>query len=205
MNGVLHINLRVSQPPSKEHWNETNGRLLARWVCTDWLPTSKRFYAAREKQFSRKRRITRLTPFSSAGGPNGPTERAQIKHCLMEIDITLDGGGPILRTTRCLAVPWHAQKVIVRRDLAGEARGSGWTTNTIFYLGTERTAMNSPVPFLPVPQGRVGLRHALLYVGSPFLPTRRHPAHPIMSVLIIHPSLQTTTCHHTYIVWYEVL
>ena len=33
--------------------------------------------------------------------------------------------------------------------------------NTIFYLGTERTAMNSLVPFLPVPQGRIGLRHAL--------------------------------------------
>ena len=42
-----------------------------------------------------------LTPFSSLGGPNGPTERAQIKHCLMEIDITVDGGGHILRTTRC--------------------------------------------------------------------------------------------------------
>ena len=36
----------------------------------------------------------------------------------------------------------------------------------IFYLGTERTAMNSLVPFLPVPQGRLGLRHAL----SPFAP-----------------------------------
>ena len=33
--------------------------------------------------------------------------------------------------------------------------------NTFFYLGTERTAMNSLVPFLPVPQGRRGLRHAL--------------------------------------------
>ena len=33
--------------------------------------------------------------------------------------------------------------------------------NTIFYLGTERTAMNSLVLFLPVPQSRLGLRHAL--------------------------------------------
>ena len=42
-----------------------------------------------------------LTPFSSSGGPNGPTERAQIEYCLMEIDVTVDGGGHILRTTRC--------------------------------------------------------------------------------------------------------
>ena len=33
--------------------------------------------------------------------------------------------------------------------------------NTIFYLGTERTTMNSLVPFLPVPQGQTGLRLAL--------------------------------------------
>ena len=32
---------------------------------------------------------------------------------------------------------------------------------TIFYLRTERTAMNSLVLFLPVPQRRIGLRHAL--------------------------------------------
>ena len=32
---------------------------------------------------------------------------------------------------------------------------------TTFYLGTERTAMNGLVPFLPVPQDRTGLRHAL--------------------------------------------
>ena len=42
-----------------------------------------------------------LTPFSSSGGPDGPTERAQVKYCLMEIDITVGGGGHILRTTRC--------------------------------------------------------------------------------------------------------
>ena len=42
-----------------------------------------------------------LTPFSPSGGPNGPTERAQIKYCLMEIYITVNGGGHISRTTRC--------------------------------------------------------------------------------------------------------
>ena len=43
-----------------------------------------------------------LTPFSSSGGPNGPIERAQIKSCLIEIDITVDGGGHILRTNTLL-------------------------------------------------------------------------------------------------------
>ena len=39
-----------------------------------------------------------LDPFSSSGGPNGPTERAQIKSCFMEIEITVDGGGYVSRT-----------------------------------------------------------------------------------------------------------
>ena len=43
-----------------------------------------------------------LTPFSSSGGPNGPTERARIKSCLMEVDITVDGGGHVLRTNTLL-------------------------------------------------------------------------------------------------------
>ena len=43
-----------------------------------------------------------LAPFSPSGGPNGPTERAQIKYCLMEIDITVDGGGHVLRTNTLL-------------------------------------------------------------------------------------------------------
>ena len=46
-----------------------------------------------------------------------------------------------------VAVPWHAQKVIVRSDLAGEAEASGWTQTRYFYQGTDRTAMNSLVPF----------------------------------------------------------
>ena len=41
-------------------------------------------------------------PFSSSGGPNGPTERAQIKSCLMDIDITVGGGGHVLRTNTLL-------------------------------------------------------------------------------------------------------
>ena len=42
-----------------------------------------------------------LAPFSSSGGPNGPNERAQILYSFVEIDITIDGGEVILRTTRC--------------------------------------------------------------------------------------------------------
>ena len=42
------------------------------------------------------------TPVSSSGGPNGPTERPQIKTCLMQIDIAVDGGGHLLRTNMLL-------------------------------------------------------------------------------------------------------
>ena len=64
-----------------------------------------------------------LTPFSSSGGPNGPTERAQTKYCLIEIDITVDGGGHVLLMTRCCCD--------VRSDLAGEARVSEWATRLV--------------------------------------------------------------------------
>ena len=40
--------------------------------------------------------------FLPSGGPNGPTERAQITSCLMEIDITVYGGGHVLRTNTLL-------------------------------------------------------------------------------------------------------
>ena len=41
------------------------------------------------------------TPFFS-GGLNGQTARAQSKSCLMEMDITVDGGGHLLRTNTLL-------------------------------------------------------------------------------------------------------
>ena len=73
------------------------------------------------------------TPFCSSGGPNGPTERAPIKYCLMEVDITADGGGHVLRTNTLLLSRGMAYpEVIVRCDLAGEAEDSGWTSNKIF-------------------------------------------------------------------------
>ena len=34
--------------------------------------------------------------------PNSPTERAQMKSCLMDMDITVDGGGHLLRTNTLL-------------------------------------------------------------------------------------------------------
>ena len=125
----------------------------------------ERFHAAREKQFSRKSKNMCLAPFSSSAGPNGPTERAQIKYCLMEIDITVDGSGHILRTTRWYcAVAWAKGHRSYRFGWRGPRF---WMDpNTIFYLATERTAMNSLVPFLLVPQGRIGLRHALRHSVS---------------------------------------
>ena len=93
-----------------------------------------------------------LTPFSSLGGPNGPTERAQIKSCLMEIDITVGVGGHVLRTnTLLLCHVMHKRLSFVLIWLAMPKMLDG--PNTIFYVGTERTSMNSLVPFLPVPQG----------------------------------------------------
>ena len=66
-------------------------------------------------------------------------------------------------------VVWcHAQKVIVRAGFAGEAQDSGWTQTRFLYRGTERTAKNSLVPFHPVPQGRIELRHAPLAQDTPY-------------------------------------
>ena len=71
------------------------------------------------------------TPFLS-GGLNGPTERAQIKSYLMEMDITVDGGGHLLRTHTLLLCRGMCQKVVVRADLAGEAQDSGCTQTRVF-------------------------------------------------------------------------
>ena len=62
-------------------------------------------------------------------------------------------------------VPWHVKKVIVRSDWLARPKILDGPKHD-FFLGTERTAMNRFVPFLPVPQGRIGLRHALSYSVS---------------------------------------
>ena len=49
-----------------------------------------------------KRKNMCWAPFSSVGRPNGRTERAQIKSGLMAMDITVDGGGHVLRTNTLL-------------------------------------------------------------------------------------------------------
>ena len=68
------------------------------------------------------------TRFSCSGGPDGPTERAQIKHCLMEMDITtVDGSGRLLRTNTLLLLCRGMCKRLSFADLAGEAQDSGWT------------------------------------------------------------------------------
>ena len=91
------------------------------------------------------------TPCSSLGGPNGPTERAQIKSCLMEMDITVDGGGHLLRTNTLLlcrgmrkrlsfVLVWLARPKILEEPKHGRC-----------YLRNGTTAMNSLVPFRSVP------------------------------------------------------
>ena len=49
-SAITGLRGRVSTP-SKEHWNEPNGILLARWVNTDTSRTSNRLHAARENPF----------------------------------------------------------------------------------------------------------------------------------------------------------
>ena len=142
-------------------------------MVLDWSPTSDRFHAARGKQFTRERKNTGWTPFLSLGELNGPTERPQNKvllSCLMEMDITVDGGIHIVRTNtlllRCCVVAcargyrsyifdiWMARSKI----LDDKNTGFHPRSNT----GTERTAINSLVPFRSAPQGRTKLRHALI-------------------------------------------
>ena len=117
------------------------------------------------KRFCRETKNMCWTPFSCSGGPNGPTERAQNK-------VLFDGVGHHCcrrrwtlncAPARCV-VSWHVRSVY-------RAYGFGWRgprfwmdPNTFLYLGTERTTMNRLVAFRSVPQGRIGLRHA---VGAP--------------------------------------
>ena len=44
----------------------------------------------------------RWTPFSSSGGPNASTERVPMKYQLMGMDVTVDGGGHLVRTNLLL-------------------------------------------------------------------------------------------------------
>ena len=82
----------------------------------------------------------------SSGGPNGPTKREQIKSCLMEIDITEDGGRHVLR----------ANTLLLRAVAC--AKGS---------------RSYSLVPFLPVPQGRTGFKE-ITYMHSKYYIRRLH-------------------------------
>ena len=58
-------------------------------------------------------------------------------------------------------VSWTCEKGCCSYWLGWRGSKFWMDPNTILYLGTERTAMNSLVPFRPVPQGRRELRHAL--------------------------------------------
>ena len=92
----------------------------------------------------------------------------------MEIVITVDGGGRILRTTRCCCAVTCADGY---RSLCFGWRGPRFwmAPNTICHLGTERTAMKSFIPILPVSKGRIRLSYALSAVGKHPLPTSRQP------------------------------
>ena len=68
-----------------------------------------------------------LTPFSSFGGPNGPTERGHKMSCLMEMDDHYRWRWTFIAHQHAVVVSWHAQKVVVCTDLAREVQDSGLT------------------------------------------------------------------------------
>ena len=82
----------------------------------------------------------------------------------MAMDITVDGGGDLLRTnTRLLYRHVRKRLRVLSFELIGLARPKildGTKHDFLPTVGTEQTAMNSLVPFRPVPQGRTELRHA---------------------------------------------
>ena len=129
-------------------------------------------HAAREKHFSRKRKNMCLTPFSLQ--EDRTARPTQIKYCLMEIDITVDERWThFAHDTLLLCRGMRKRLSFVLIWLARPKILDGPKHD--FYLGTERTAMNSFVPFLPVPQGRIGLTHALtLKVWKPNTSDGRH-------------------------------
>ena len=98
------------------------------------------------------------TPSSSSRRSNGPTERAQMKSCSLEMDIAEDGGGHLLRTNKLLCRGMRKRKSFVLIRLTRPKILD--VPYTFCYLGTERTTMNSLVPFRSDPQRRE-LRHAL--------------------------------------------
>ena len=76
-----------------------------------------------------------------------------------------EGGGHILRTTRCCCAVACAKRYR-SYSFAWQGPRFWMDPNTFFYLGAERMTMSNLVPFLPVPQGRIGWRHALSYSVS---------------------------------------
>ena len=79
----------------------------------------------------------------------------------MEIDITVDGGGHLLRSSTlllCRGIRKRSSFVLI---WLAKLKILDGPKHDFFYHGTERTAMNSLVPFRPVAQGRIELGHAL--------------------------------------------
>ena len=77
----------------------------------------------------------------------------------MEMDVTtaVDGGGHLLRTNTLLSCLGMCKMIsFVLVWLARPKILDG--PKHVFYLGTGRMAINSLVPFRPVPQGRIELR-----------------------------------------------
>ena len=118
--------------------------------------------------------MSRWTPLYSLGGPNGPTERAQIKSCLMEMDITVDGGSGhllLLRTNMLLLLLLLLCRCMCKRlslVLIWLASPRFWTDpNTVFTYcrnGTNERGQPRSVPFGSTRSTRVKARPYLHFV-----------------------------------------
>ena len=103
----------------------------------------------------------RWTPFSSSGGPNASTERVPMKYYLMEMDVTVDGGGHLVRTNLLLLCRSMCKRLTFALIWLARPQIPDGPKHGFFYLGTERPTMVSLVPFCSVPQGRIELRRPL--------------------------------------------
>ena len=89
------------------------------------------------------------TFYSFLGGPDGPTERAQTQPRSMQTGTTADGGGHQIKRGPTLV--WLCAACCRRLPIVLILLRIMHGRKARFYLGMERTAANSLVPFRSVP------------------------------------------------------
>ena len=107
------------------------------------------------------------TPFSSLGGPNGPTERPDRTGQHKKYLIDVEGHDrrwmwtPICRAMCDMqSAKCKMQNIpfVVRTDSSGKAQDSAWTRTRFFNTRTERMTTSSLVPFRSRPRSLEGVK-----------------------------------------------